>query len=436
MRLPQDPQKPKLAVELRGIDVFEDALLTLYNRSNSGAVSRCVDESAGVGLLALQQAQALLGLPLPAALRAFYRRLDGGLWLHPAKVLPLAQMMRTSQVLNTTVFDLGKVPSTWTPTDANEALDPRVQSLLWHRDWWPIVEFQGGFLCVDMAPGPEGQAGQIIQVSDPRIPQLATAPRWLASCWLELLAQLHAVWHGQGQGVQEATGPSHGHQLPPLWFMNEPTTGTEELLQAWAHCLEKDALAQTTPDALPAERIEAAVAALHDSERTWLQAQKQALPKAPDAQKLLKAQKLCLIHTLQESPCHSTLWLTDDENDSKKASYLQDWLRGRGVPRMVLLKRWEYGSTSVSAALRRWAAGSAEADLPALLWVDVPVVMLQDPEAVRSLPALVQCELKRRGLPLEAAEVLRAVQQGRCALVLERAEALLHVQPRLWAWLH
>lgn len=40
-----------------------------------------------------------------------------------------------------------------------------IQDLWWHEFWIPFAEDGGGnFLCIDMAPGPNGNLGQIIQV--------------------------------------------------------------------------------------------------------------------------------------------------------------------------------------------------------------------------------------------------------------------------------
>lgn len=412
-------------MERSWMDSFEDALLGVYNLSNSVAVSDHPIECAGASETALREAEAMLGQPLPSPVRAFYKRLDGGLWLHPAKVLRLEQLVQTSRVVSATMFDLRQALATPSPKDASEVLDPRVQAVSWHRDWWTIVEYAGGFLCVDMAPGPQGSVGQIIRVADPRHAHVTAAPQWVAASWLEVLAQLHMVWQGQSVGVLEALGPSRGHQLPPTWFMAEPVGPLEEILELWAPAAGR---ADEASSLWPEAQVAGSVAALRQFEQAWLQQQKPL-----DVQRVLRTRPLWLIHTLRDSPTHSTGWLTDPRQEGQLATQLQDWLRGKGASRLLLLEgNGPCGKKSMLEALRCWAAES-EVGLPALLYVDLAAHA--GAGTYENLSALVQVELVRRNLSIDSRALLQAVQQGHCALIFDRAEALLATQPLMWRWL-
>jgi cell wall assembly regulator SMI1 len=424
----KSPSQPALAVELRGIDLFEDALLSIYNRSNSVAVSSHPMGSAGVGGLALRQAEALLGQSLPVAVRAFYQRLDGGLWLHPAKVLRLEQMVRTGQVIATTVFDLRQMPAPYEPKDVSEVSDPRVQGLIWHRDWWPIAEFGGGYLCVDMSPGPEGCVGQIIRVADPRNAHVAAAPQWVAASWLEVLAQLHLVWQGQSAEVLEALGPSRGHQLPPTWFMAIEAGDIAACVAGW-----KDQFAAV---ALPP----APTAAEFDAQ-AW-RTSELSRSKAPidaDPERWLRHRPLYLFDRPQNLTSDSVDWLTDSPPNSQAATRLLDWLHGNAPPRALLLEQRQSSKAETLPAFSHWAAQHTDSRLPTLVLIDLAEhARSEDVDQHRlptSLVEIFDAEAKARDLPQSGTSLWQAIQAGQCVLVLETAEAFLPHRPGLWHWL-
>lgn len=399
------------------------ALLQLYELTRSKDLSGQRLEDAGAGELALKQAETLLGQALPVAVRAFYRHLDGGLRLHPAKVLRLAQLVQTGRVISTNMFDLRLTPAARPFGAEHETLDPRVQPLIWHREWWPIVEFVGGFLCVDMAPGVEGRKGQLIQVADPRHGQNLGPPRWVASGWFELLAHLLRVWQGDSPEVQEARGPSGGRGLSPTWFLAVTTGDLTPMVEAWER--ELVPVPEPTASAQP-QGFEA---------QAWREAERVRAVAAgsTDPVRHLRTQPLWTLDRPEWRATDRVDWLTDPPKQSDTAARLQAWLRSEVPPRALLLESAESGMSDTLLALCHWAAEHADPTCPVVVRIDL-ADHVRD-AAPNSLLALFEAEGQARGWPGLGPALKQAVQSGRCALILHHAEAFLPHRPELWRWL-
>jgi cell wall assembly regulator SMI1 len=113
---------------------------------------------AGASAESLDRLEKEIGVPLPPAYRSLLQRHDGGVpW-------------RSYDLLSA-----DEVLSGWKSNNEMQEQDPskdaevetaggRIAETWWNRGWIPIARDSGGNqIAIDMAPGPAGQAGQIIR---------------------------------------------------------------------------------------------------------------------------------------------------------------------------------------------------------------------------------------------------------------------------------
>lgn len=116
----------------------------------------------GVTEEALRQAEATMGLTLPEAVKASYRRHNGappGSFLLGQSIFyDLTGMVHGQQRLAQRYADLlAKAPRT------PQALAGPIQPVWWHPAWLPVTgDGAGNHWCLDLAPASGGQVGQII----------------------------------------------------------------------------------------------------------------------------------------------------------------------------------------------------------------------------------------------------------------------------------
>ncbi len=124
----------------------------------------------GASEQAIEEVERLLEITLPEAVRASYRRHNGGYSMELASemdVLSLADMVDWWQILEKLLHDpnwIGQPPYYFTPEaiQAGWHMDP-IQPIWWHRRWIPFAsDLTGNLSCVDLAPAAGGTVGQII----------------------------------------------------------------------------------------------------------------------------------------------------------------------------------------------------------------------------------------------------------------------------------
>ncbi len=141
----------------------------------------------GVTEEALRQAEATMGLPLPEAVKASYRRHNGAppgsFLLGQSMFYDLTGMVNGQQRLAQRSADLlAKAPRT------PQALAGPIQPVWWHPAWLPVTgDGAGNHWCIDLAPAAGGQVGQIIDFDHEVGPT-----KVLATSFQELLATFAA----------------------------------------------------------------------------------------------------------------------------------------------------------------------------------------------------------------------------------------------------
>lgn len=117
---------------------------------------------------ALDAAEAALGVPLPADLRASYARHDGDGSVRNMTLgivgnhgwLSLAAALQTRAERNAQLRD-----GVYTGPAFDVRARGPVQAVWWHEAWLPITDDgSSNHLCVDLAPAEGGEVGQIIRV--------------------------------------------------------------------------------------------------------------------------------------------------------------------------------------------------------------------------------------------------------------------------------
>jgi hypothetical protein len=136
-------------------------------------------EVTSTGPLAAVEAE--LGVPLPAEVHELYR--SGVTDFGDHVLLPADEILTVRQQLLDNEAFLAHDPGNWAEPIPCTAPRDAVRLVGHHPLWVPIVRYPSAeTLCVDLAPGPRGRVGQVIQ------PSLGCYP-------LELLADSVTEWH-------------------------------------------------------------------------------------------------------------------------------------------------------------------------------------------------------------------------------------------------
>ncbi|MFS8098333.1 SMI1/KNR4 family protein [Lentzea alba] len=136
-------------------------------------------EVVSTGPLAAVEAE--LGVPLPAEVHELY--LSGVTEFGDHTLLPADEVLGVRRDLLEFEAHLSLSPFNWTEVIPYGGPRDAVQLVGFHPLWVPIVRYPAGVtVCVDLAPGPRGHVGQVIQ------------PSWTCDP-LELLAGSVSEWH-------------------------------------------------------------------------------------------------------------------------------------------------------------------------------------------------------------------------------------------------
>lgn len=153
----------------------------------------------GVTEETIWQAEAIMGLALPEDVRASYRRQNGyalgSFLLGQALFYDLTSVAHGQQGLKNMWADLLSSEAR-TP----KALEGPIQPVWWHPAWLPLTgDGAGDLWCIDLAPAPGGQVGQIISFSHEIGPTrvIAASLQALLSTFADQLEAGHYVAAGQ-----------------------------------------------------------------------------------------------------------------------------------------------------------------------------------------------------------------------------------------------
>jgi cell wall assembly regulator SMI1 len=107
--------------------------------------------------------ETLIGLPIPADYRASLMRHDGGGFMYGSSYLNVGWVKQVWQRMNTWSED-GRFAE-FEPADSSGM---KFQPVWWSAKWLPVAEHRARTItCLDLAPGPEGMVGQVLQ-SEPQ----------------------------------------------------------------------------------------------------------------------------------------------------------------------------------------------------------------------------------------------------------------------------
>ncbi|MBX3190642.1 MAG: SMI1/KNR4 family protein [Labilithrix sp.] len=139
----------------------------------------------------IKELEVATSVALPAGYRAFLLRHDGGMPWRSYDLLSVDEVL-TAWKSMTAMQEQGTFKDAEVSTD-----DGRVAETWWSRGWIPIARDSGGNLvCIDMAPGPKGRAGQIIRwdtVDGPVPTEHASFDTWLQAFRDDLSARKYAL---------------------------------------------------------------------------------------------------------------------------------------------------------------------------------------------------------------------------------------------------
>lgn len=134
----------------------------------------------GATIREITRLEKLTGKPLPVDYVASLQRHNGGGFVHFFEYLSLQEVSRSWELMRT-LETKGRFAGL-------EAFDPAgglLQNVGWHLGWIPVAEHKSGILiCLDLAPGPTGTSGQVLEMDlqeGPSATEYDSFLGWLAS---------------------------------------------------------------------------------------------------------------------------------------------------------------------------------------------------------------------------------------------------------------
>ncbi|WP_224364241.1 ankyrin repeat domain-containing protein [Hyalangium versicolor] len=135
---------------------------------NNAAYAKSVEQTRPAKPEEISTLEKALGAELPLDFRAFLLRFGGGsppgevpMSISEYEVLPVRRILERWKGLEEL-----REKGTFADTEPHELSESQeeVAWTWWHSGWVPLAQDSGGNLyCVDLAPGPEGQLGQVIK---------------------------------------------------------------------------------------------------------------------------------------------------------------------------------------------------------------------------------------------------------------------------------
>lgn len=137
-------------------EIWDD--IELFFKENAPDMLRTIN--AGISALALTTFEKYIGFMLPDDYKISLQRHNGDVYLYSFCYLPLDVVQEKWEMMKRL-----KTEGVFSNRIVDGEETGVIQDLWWHEFWIPFAEDGGGnFLCIDMAPGPNGSLGQIIQV--------------------------------------------------------------------------------------------------------------------------------------------------------------------------------------------------------------------------------------------------------------------------------
>ena len=108
----------------------------------------------------IQEAETALGMTFPEEVRAMYR-LHNGYVLIADPQDQFWELLSLEEVVRFWNSNRGNFHELLAPVQPEDQVQPRI----WNLHWIPLLRMDdGSLLCLDLAPGPAGQQGQLLEV--------------------------------------------------------------------------------------------------------------------------------------------------------------------------------------------------------------------------------------------------------------------------------
>jgi len=385
---------------------------------------------------AIAEAERVMGVAIPADAAACYEASTGVVETCGWHWWPLHTAVLMFRLMNTVAYELRLGEPGWFAPEGATTADGTVRADAWHRGWLPIAESNGlpygYFLCIDTAPGPQGQWGQLIEVQDPRNKLAAGEPlqpaRRLASGLLAYFEQLAHVL--ELEPVPEAVRywaekPCERRLLldpTPATHVNAHESGPVQVLRA----RQLSRLTDPQPDALTAEPALDFLALLTST----------ATRAARRRGHIVRKRSFCATRVYTGSEYIGNI--NQSSGDKVNAErWLHQWAHADSSSFNLLVGWHGDGKTNLLLGLvdRLSRACRNNAANPWPFCIDLGLLVNHRfGHAPETLSDAVGAELARRKLPDTRHSVLQAVSDGACVLILDQVEAVAPYHDTVWDW--
>lgn len=382
------------------------------------------------GLAQFRATERTLGLALPADLVACYEACHGVVETGGWHWWPLHDVASQARLMHTIVCELRAGAPGGLASEGRFTPDGKVRADAWHRGWLPIGEVcstRGSrVLCIDLAPGPAGQAGQLIEIEDPRFKTTDAAvpcsTRYLAPGLLAYFKGLALLLEAELARPEPDRRVRSGYPEQIDLGMIGPFAEQEAAAPA-SHAWRGVPSAQTArwPDHCADTTVN--VAPLVPTQDTARRRAEQPILEN-------RAASVLPMRSGDEF-CHGGRRLYGDEENA--ASWLRQWAASPDSGFALLVGWHGDGKTDL---LRRLAEELAAGGDRVPFCIDLKAWQNanESSQVPATLAELVGEELQRRGLQMAPADVLQAVSDGRCLLMLDHIEALAAASEEVWTW--
>jgi cell wall assembly regulator SMI1 len=384
------------------------------------------------------EAERVMGISLPADLVACYAASHGVLETCGWHWWPLHDVALKFRLMNTIAYELRLGEPGWFAPEGHFSADGAVRADAWHRGWIPVAESSadphGYLLCVDTAPGPNGQWGQLIEVQNPRHRLACGEPLEPAR---RVASGLLAYWNRLADVLAASPVPEavafwaekprerrlRADQVP----LGHDVTHQTEFVST-LRSRQLDELANPSPKTSPSHPA-LDLQSLLDAQTSSL-AEQRAGRLAPD-----RTLRVTRVSADLEST-RSTHWQSNGD-DASAMPWLREWASARSTA-FGLLVGWQ-GDGKTDLLLRLvdelTRAHRASPKAPWPLYIDLAGLTDHRSEhAPATLSYAIGAELRRRKLPDAYAAVMQAVSDGACVLILDHAEAVAPYHASVWEW--
>jgi len=391
---------------------------------------------SNVSLPQVAEAERVMEMTLPADVVACYEACSGTMETCGWHWWPLHEVALKFRLMNTIAFGLRQGESGWFGPKAHFTADGTVSADAWNRGWIPIAEScgtpYGYFLCVDTAPGPEGQWGQLIEVMDPRqklalgqpIQPARRIARGLLAYWTQLALVLEA------------------EPMPPaiaLWLEDPRQRRLQADLISLAQTPEPESQALRELRALQQARLSDPEFGKPPSEPEFDLTMLVAPPAARAARrKGRKVQRRTVWVTRVRFGSEHIGGASSMSGESARAEHwLHCWAHADKSAFGFLVGWYGDGKTDLLMGLveRLTRRCRRDANAPIPLYVDLAELADHPNEhAPATLSEALGAELARRRLPDARRALMQAVSDGRCVLILDHPEAVAPYHESVWEW--